>query len=208
MPRLVAFLSVWSHPRSHLAFTEAIYLWTMEVILNPKTRTTLILDPTHLQGTLICKAWKSQYFSDFLKDYWNHFSVFHCSRNKDSEEPSNNSDIKTSESLPRQKVFSNWGGEFFKKNLDYRANTNKILEKMNLNNKASNGDSAGSATSSSSSGFKSLARESAKRPMDSSDSSPAKKFKTSSFLNSYSWFLETSASKLSTTHYHIILQQK
>ena len=111
---------------------------------------------------------------------------FLYSRNKDSEEPSNNSDIKTSESLPRQKVFSNWGGEFFKKNLDYRANTNKILEKMNLNNKASNGDSAGSATSSSSSGFKSLARESAKRPMDSSDSSPAKKFKTSSFLNSYS----------------------
>jgi hypothetical protein len=32
-----------------------------------------------------------------------------------------------------KKVFSNWGGEFFKKNLDYRANTNKILEKMNLN---------------------------------------------------------------------------
>ena len=31
-----------------------------------------------------------------------------------------------------KKVFSNWGGEFFKKNLDYRANTNKILEKMNL----------------------------------------------------------------------------
>merc|ERR1712088_193898 len=33
-----------------------------------------------------------------------------------------------------KKVFSNWGGEFFKKNLDYRANTNKILEKMNLTN--------------------------------------------------------------------------
>ncbi|XP_040565812.1 uncharacterized protein dikar isoform X2 [Lepeophtheirus salmonis] len=33
---------------------------------------------------------------------------------------------------PVRKVFSNWGGEFFKKNLDYRANTNKILEKMNL----------------------------------------------------------------------------
>jgi len=30
------------------------------------------------------------------------------------------------------RVFTNWGGEFFKKNLDYRANTNKILEKMNL----------------------------------------------------------------------------
>ena len=158
----------------------------MEVILNPKTRITLILDPTHLQGMLIFTAWKCQYFSGLLLEQSNHFPFFLCSRNKDSEEPSNNSDIKTSESLPRQKVFSNWGGEFFKKNLDYRANTNKILEKMNLNNKASNGDSAGSATSSSSSGFKSLARESAKRPMDSSDSSPAKKFKTSSFLNSYS----------------------
>lgn len=33
---------------------------------------------------------------------------------------------------PVRKVFSNWGGEFFKKNLDYRANTNKILEKMNM----------------------------------------------------------------------------
>jgi hypothetical protein len=33
---------------------------------------------------------------------------------------------------PTKRVFSNWGGEFFKKNLDYRANTNKILEKMNL----------------------------------------------------------------------------
>lgn len=32
----------------------------------------------------------------------------------------------------KSKVFTNWGGEFFKKNLDYRANTNKILEKMNL----------------------------------------------------------------------------
>ena len=52
-----------------------------------------------------------------------------------------------------KKVFSNWGGEFFKKNLDYRANTNKILEKMNLTltggnvapeAKTSNGNSAGS----------------------------------------------------------------
>jgi len=32
-----------------------------------------------------------------------------------------------------KKIFSNWGGEFFKKNLDFRANTNKILEKMQLN---------------------------------------------------------------------------
>ena len=31
-----------------------------------------------------------------------------------------------------KKVFTNWGGDFFKKNLDYRANTNKILEKMQL----------------------------------------------------------------------------
>ena len=31
-----------------------------------------------------------------------------------------------------KRVFSNWGGEFFKKNLDYRANTNKIMEKMQL----------------------------------------------------------------------------
>ena len=29
-----------------------------------------------------------------------------------------------------KKVFSNWGGDFFKKNLDYRANTNRILEKL------------------------------------------------------------------------------
>jgi len=31
-----------------------------------------------------------------------------------------------------KKVFTNWGGDFFKKNLDFRANTNKILEKMQL----------------------------------------------------------------------------
>ena len=30
----------------------------------------------------------------------------------------------------RKKVFSNWGGDFFKKNLDFRANTNRILEKL------------------------------------------------------------------------------
>jgi len=34
---------------------------------------------------------------------------------------------------PTKKVFSNWGGDFFKKSLDFRANTNKILEKMQLN---------------------------------------------------------------------------
>ncbi len=42
---------------------------------------------------------------------------------------------------PVKKVFTNWGGEFFKKNLDYRANTNKILEKMNLGS----GSGAGSS---------------------------------------------------------------
>jgi len=39
---------------------------------------------------------------------------------------------KDKKDLPAKKVFSNWGGDFFKKNLDYRANTNKILEKMQL----------------------------------------------------------------------------
>ena len=46
-----------------------------------------------------------------------------------------NEDTQNTQSSPqKQKAFSNWGGEFFKKNLDYRANTNKILEKMNLTN--------------------------------------------------------------------------
>jgi len=40
--------------------------------------------------------------------------------------------VEKRQSCFTKKVFSNWGGEFFKKNLDYRANTNKILEKMNL----------------------------------------------------------------------------
>ena len=47
---------------------------------------------------------------------------------------------KPNESTKR--IFSNWGGEFFKKNLDYRANTNKILEKMQLN-KSENGTNGG-----------------------------------------------------------------
>ena len=42
-----------------------------------------------------------------------------------------------------KKVFSNWGGDFFKKNLDFRANTNKILEKLSkssdVNGTAGNG---------------------------------------------------------------------
>lgn len=89
---------------------------------------------------------------------------------------------KASDSMTRQKVFSNWGGEFFKKNLDYRANTNKILEKMNLGGTKSNGDNQAS----SSSGFRSMAKaESSKRTASDSASSPAKKLKTS-FLNSYS----------------------
>ena len=47
---------------------------------------------------------------------------------------STNSEVQNTQSASQttKKVFSNWGGEFFKKNLDYRANTNKILEKMNL----------------------------------------------------------------------------
>jgi len=94
----------------------------------------------------------------------------------------------------RQKVFSNWGGEFFKKNLDYRANTNKILEKMNLTSK-SNGDNSSNNSASGSSGNSSSWMKSAssgstgssKRPFeqDNSTNSPSKKLK-SSFLNSYS----------------------
>lgn len=106
--------------------------------------------------------------------------------------------------ISRQKVFSNWGGEFFKKNLDYRANTNKILEKMNLNSKNSNGgpgsdqaSTSSTAASSANTGFKSLVVRdvaAAKRSLNdrsaggggagAGDTSPAKKLK-SSFLNSY-----------------------
>lgn len=43
---------------------------------------------------------------------------------------------KDKKDQPVKKVFSNWGGDFFKKNLDYRANTNKILEKMQLSKSA------------------------------------------------------------------------
>ncbi len=48
-------------------------------------------------------------------------------------------------SKPVKKVFTNWGGEFFKKNLDYRANTNKILEKMNLGGGGGGGGAANNA---------------------------------------------------------------
>lgn len=81
----------------------------------------------------------------------------------------------------RQKVFSNWGGEFFKKNLDYRANTNKILEKMNL---TKNG-----AENKQETGLMSMAKPggSSKRPFDggNEEKSPSKRLK-SSFLNTYS----------------------
>jgi hypothetical protein len=72
---------------------------------------------------------------------------------------------------PTKKVFTNWGGEFFKKNLDYRANTNKILEKMNLavtpqqpppQQTVAQRDSNGLAASRE--GFKALGSSSAKRP--------------------------------------------
>ena len=41
-----------------------------------------------------------------------------------------------------KKVFSNWGGDFFKKNLDFRANTNRILEKLTKSASDVNGDPA------------------------------------------------------------------
>ena len=46
-----------------------------------------------------------------------------------------------------KRVFSNWGGAFFKKNLDYRANTNKILEKMTMASSAAAAAAASSAPS-------------------------------------------------------------
>ncbi len=44
-----------------------------------------------------------------------------------------------------KKVFTNWGGDFFKKNLDFRANTNKILEKMQLTKAPEVGGPSGAA---------------------------------------------------------------
>ena len=41
-----------------------------------------------------------------------------------------------------KKVFSNWGGDFFKKNLDFRANTNRILEKLSKSSTDVNSSSA------------------------------------------------------------------
>ena len=66
---------------------------------------------------------------------------------------------------------------------------------MNLNSK-SNGDSAGATSSSS--GFKALAQPT-KRPLEpSTNSSPTKKLKTSSFLNSYSWISKKKDPKIFT----------
>ena len=102
-----------------------------------------------------------------------------------------------------KKVFSNWGGEFFKKNLDYRANTNKILEKMNLNLSvgSNNSGNASAATTKTSNGDSAVADRfkssliggpklgltgsaGLKRPsvdsISSNEASPAKKF-----FNSY-----------------------
>jgi len=47
-----------------------------------------------------------------------------------------------------KKVFSNWGGDFFKKNLDFRANTNRILEKLSKSGTSEiNGSTNGSTNS-------------------------------------------------------------
>ena len=46
-----------------------------------------------------------------------------------------------------KKVFSNWGGDFFKKNLDFRANTNRILEKLGKSVTDVNGSTNGSKPS-------------------------------------------------------------
>ena len=46
-----------------------------------------------------------------------------------------------------KKVFSNWGGDFFKKNLDFRANTNRILEKLSKSVTDVNGSTNGSKPS-------------------------------------------------------------
>ena len=44
-------------------------------------------------------------------------------------------------------MFSNWGGDFFKKNLDFRANTNRILEKLSKSVTDVNGSTNGSKPS-------------------------------------------------------------
>lgn len=155
--------------------------------------------------------------------YEGHLPIDHASYTKssgDSESDSDRNDVnRVSESITNsesgpgslsvlggastKKVFSNWGGEFFKKNLDYRANTNKILEKMNLNLSvgSNNSGSTAAATTKTSNGDSAVADRfkssliggpklgltgsaSLKRPsvdsISSNEASPAKKF-----FNSY-----------------------
>ncbi len=127
--------------------------------------------------------------------YGGHLPVDHGSYTKtEDEDDSNSADNSSADAMkldsggsstnkseaavPRQKVFSNWGGEFFKKNLDYRANTNKILEKMNMKSNGAN-DSGGGLRSI----LKTSEPSSSKRSLDSSgsSSSPSKKLKSSFF---------------------------
>ena len=61
------------------------------------------------------------------------------------DKPLSISEDKKEEST--KKVFSNWGGDFFKKNLDFRANTNRILEKLSKSASDVNGSTNGSANS-------------------------------------------------------------
>ena len=109
------------------------------------------------------------------------FFIPDASPTRDGDSNDDSPRSKTTSDSARQKVFSNWGGEFFKKNLDYRANTNKILEKMNLSNK-SNGNEGSSTVGTgtgSSSGFMSMMKGSSggaptgssttKRPFETSE---------------------------------------
>ena len=82
--------------------------------------------------------------------YGGHLAVDHGSYSKSGGSDSDGDSLGSATAInlldkPPKKVFSNWGGEFFKKNLDYRANTNKILEKMNLGS-SNNGVGQGSTT--------------------------------------------------------------
>jgi len=90
---------------------------------------------------------------------------------------SSNNPVKSpttgSSTASTKRVFSNWGGAFFKKNLDYRANTNKILEKMSMASSAHSTHS--SSTTANGEGFKSAfssaasaasAQSPTKRPFD------------------------------------------
>lgn len=85
---------------------------------------------------------------------------------------SNSESQNTQNSSQTKKAFSNWGGEFFKKNLDYRANTNKILEKMNLTNSV---PSPNSSSISNSSGTNQYKKET---PLSPTSSNGGEHFKT------------------------------